>query len=318
MNILEKKLREIRTLAIAGHINPDGDCTGAVLALYHYVRRNFSDIEIRMYLEEPKDKLSYLEGFYEISHALHEGYAPDLFVCLDAADEGRLGFAKPLLESAKDSLCIDHHITNTRYAKDNHIETSASSTCEVLYGLFEKEKIDLKIAECLYTGIIHDTGVFKYSCTSPETMEIAADLMRKGIDFGGMIDEGYYKRSYLQTQILGRALLESVRFANGKCIFSAISQKTMNFFGVEGKDLEGIVSQLCNTDGIEVAIFLYETEPHVYKVSLRSRHIVDVSAIAKFFGGGGHIRAAGCTMVGTSHDIVNNISKKIFEEYKEL
>lgn len=318
MNILEKKLRESRTIAITGHVNPDGDCAGAVLALYHYVRQNFPDTEVRMYLEKPQEKLSYLEGFQEISHVLPEGYAPDLLICLDAADEERLGFVKPLLQSAISSLCIDHHITNAGYAEENHVETQASSTCEVLYGLFARERIDRRIAECLYTGIVHDTGVFKYSCTSPKTMEIAADLMRSGIDFGRIIDEGYYKRSYLQIQILGRALLESVRFAHGKCIFSVISQKTMHFFGVKGKDLDGIVSQLCNTEGIELALFLYETEPHVYKVSMRSRHIVDVSAIAKFFGGGGHVRAAGCTMMGTSHDIVNNISKKIFEEYGEL
>ena len=142
-------------------------------------------------------------------------------------------------------------------------------------------------------------------------MRAAADLMDKGIDFSGILDDTYYKKSYVQNQILGRALLESIMVLNGQCIISAIRQKDMVFYGVEPKDLDGIVSQLRNTKGVEVAIFIYETGNQEFKVSMRSNGIVDVSKIGAYFGGGGHVRAAGCTMQGTMHDVLNNLTKHI-------
>lgn len=197
---------------------------------------------------------------------------------------------------------------------ENIVPDQASSTCEVLFDQLEEEKVSREIAECLYTGIIHDTGVFKYSCTSAHTMEIAGKLMEKGIDFGAIIDNSFYKKTYIQNQILGRALLESITFFDGRCIFSAIRQSEMEFYGVTGADMDGIIDQLRLTDGVEVAIFLYETGPQEYKVSMRSQYLVDVSRIASFFGGGGHVKAAGCTMNGNIHDVINNLSLHIAKQ----
>src|SRR5699024_492363 len=156
-------------------------------------------------------------------------------------------------------------------------EAGASSTCEVLFGQMDEKYIDKSVAECLYTGIVHDTGVFKFSCTSPKTMEIAGRLMGKGVDFGNIIDDSFYRKTYIQNQILGRALLESITFLGGRCIFSAIRQNEMKFYGVDGKDMDGIIDQLRLTEGVEVAIFMYQTGASEYKVSLRSQNIVDVS-----------------------------------------
>ena len=115
-------------------------------------------------------------------------------------------------------------------------------------------------------GIAHDTGVFQYSCTSPETMEIAAELMRKGIDGSEIIEKTYYEKTYIQNQILGRALLESMLILDKRCIVSVVRQKEMEFFQAEAADLEGIVSQLRQTKGVEVAMFLHETAPQQFKV----------------------------------------------------
>ena len=169
-------------------------------------------------------------------------------------------------------------------------------------------------AEALYMGIVHDTGVFRHSCTSPETMEIAAKLMRKGIDCSKIINKTYYDKTYHQNQILGRALLESILLMDKKVIFSAVRQKEMNFYGVGPADLDGIVQVLMGTEGVEVAIFLYEISPQTYKVSLRSRDSVDVSTVASYFGGGGHVRAAGCMMQGSIYDVVNNLTLHIEEQ----
>ena len=135
--------------------------------------------------------------------------------------------------------------------------------------------------------------------------------MDKGIDFGSIIDNSFYKKTYIQNQILGRALLESITFFDGRCIFSAIRQNEMDFYGVDSKDMDGIIDQLRLTEGVEVAIFLYQSGAQEFKVSMRSQNHVDVSRIAAFFGGGGHVRAAGCTMSGSIHDVINNLSQHI-------
>ena len=142
-------------------------------------------------------------------------------------------------------------------------------------------------------------------------MGIAAKLMEKGVPFTRIIEESFYQKTYLQNQILGRALMESMLVCDGQVIVSVIRKKDMEFYGVDSRDLEGIVSQLRNTKGVEVAIFLYETAIQEYKVSMRSNGAVDVSKIAVYYNGGGHVKAAGCTMQGSIHDVINNLTGHI-------
>lgn len=158
---------------------------------------------------------------------------------------------------------------------------------------------------------MHDTGVFQYSCASPSTFRAAARLLEKGVDGPKLIQDTFYEKTYAQNQILGRALLESILFMDKRCIASYVTKKTMDFYGVGIKDMDGIVSQLRLTKGVEVAIFMYEVETNVYKVSLRSKDRIDVCKIAKYFGGGGHRKAAGLTMAGTYRDVINNLSERI-------
>ena len=142
-------------------------------------------------------------------------------------------------------------------------------------------------------------------------------LMEKGVAYTRILEETFYKKTYRQNQILGKALLESMRILDGRGIVSVVRRKEMTFFGVTSADLDGIVSQLRMTEGVEVAIFLYETGNLEYKVSLRSKKTVDVNEVASYFGGGGHVRAAGVTMKGTFHDIVNNLTLHIDHQLAE-
>ena len=147
-------------------------------------------------------------------------------------------------------------------------------------------------------------------------MRIAAALMEKGIAFSEIVDRSFYQKTYAQNQLMGRTLMESILLMEGKCIVGIVRQKELDFYGLSAEDLDGIVSQLRNTEGAEVAIFLYETAFQTFKVSLRSKSFVDVSKIAMVFGGGGHVRAAGCTMQGTPYDVINNISLYVEEQIK--
>lgn len=314
MNILET-LKDAQTVGITGHIRPDGDCVGSCMGLYNYLADNMPELDVSVYLEQPGEEFGYINKLEVIKNEPDSGKHFDVFIVLDCSSLDRIEPFVSCYENADKTICIDHHVSNQSFADINLIDGKASSTCEVLYRTLEDDKISKSTAECIYTGIIHDTGVFKYSATSAETMMIAGKMMEKGIDYSDIIDNSFYKKTYIQNQILGRALLESVLFYEGRCIFSLVTQNEMDFYGVTGKELGGIIEQLRLTEGVEVAIFLYETGENEYKVSMRSKKIIDVSRIAVSFGGGGHIRAAGFTAKGTVHNIINSIGAQIEEQY---
>lgn len=314
MNILET-LKDSRTVGITGHIRPDGDCVGSCMGLYNYLADNMPELDVAVYLEQPGVEFGYIDNLQQVKNEPDVGKHFDVFIVLDCSSLDRIEPFVSCYQNADKTICIDHHVSNESFADINLIDGKASSTCEVLYRTFEDDKISKSTAECIYTGIIHDTGVFKYSATSAETMMIAGKMMEKGIDYSDIIDNSFYKKTYIQNQILGRALLESILFYDGKCIFSLVTQNEMDFYGVTGKELGGIIEQLRLTDGVEVAIFLYEIGENEYKVSMRSKKIIDVSRIAVSFGGGGHIRAAGFTAKGTVHNIINSIGALIEEQY---
>ena len=316
MSRLIEMIETAETIAVLGHIHPDGDCVGSCLAVCNYIREQYPEKVVQVYLEKPPVKFNYLKYFDEICQDAHTGKTYDLCICLDSAALDRLGEFAAYLDSAQASICLDHHVTNSGYAQENFV-LEASSASEVVYGFLDLDKISKETAECIYTGILHDTNVFKNSNTTEHTMEVAGKMMSKGINFAKIIDESFYRKTYVQNLILGRALLESVVFLHGTCIFSVVRRRDMEFYGVESTDLDGIVDQMRITEGVEVAIFLYEIENHVFKVSMRSNNYVNVSKVAAYFGGGGHIRASGCTMNGSVHDVINYLSGQIEAQMKE-
>ena len=308
-------LREIaqgaKTILIAGHLRPDGDCVGAAAAAYLYLKKIYPEAQISAYVEKVPEVYRFLDPEHSIFvEKLPEGPV-DLFLSLDSSTKDRLGEAERLFDTAGRTACIDHHVSNLGYARENFVEAGSSSACEVLYELMEEELIDTRIAEAIYIGIIMDTGVFRYSNTSKKTMEIAGSLMEKGVPFWKYIDECFYQRTYTQTQLLGRTLLTSMRLMDGRVIVATVTRRMLEFYGAQTEDIEGIIDQLRVTKGVEVALLLQEIDDQQYKVSLRSNTFVDVSKIAVYFGGGGHVKAAGCTMRGSLHDVVNNITEHI-------
>lgn len=304
-------LADADTIAIAGHVRPDGDCVGSCLATYNYIKTYFPHMKVDLYLEPIPNIFKFLRRSEEIISEWPDDRSYDLFIAQDCGDASRLGNAAKYFETAKHTICVDHHVSNQNFAEHNYIFPDASSTCELIFQLIPYERIDKEIAECLYTGMVHDTGVFQYSCTSSRTMEIAGKLMDKGINFPKIVDETFFTKTYNQNRIMGLALVKSVLHENGKCISSVITREEMEAYDVLPKHLDGIVSQLRITKDVEVAIFLYELEPGEFKVSTRSKERVDLSTIAVRFGGGGHVRAAGFSMSGDPDEIVEAILAEV-------
>lgn len=311
-------VEEAGSIAIAGHIRPDGDCIGSCMALYQYIKKEYPNKKIQVYFENVPKSFRYLFEMKEMTIGFENLEQAELFFSVDCSDLERLGPAVELFEGASHTICIDHHISNEGYGELNYIVPSASSAAEVLFELLDENKINKNVATSIYLGIVHDSGVFKYSNVSRRTMEIAGILVEKGVETTSLIDNTFYHKTYIQNQILGRVLLESFLVLDGKGIVSCVTKKMMDFYDCVTSDLDGIVEQLRITDGVEVAVFLHELEPLVYKVSMRSKDVVDVNRIATQFGGGGHVKAAGCTMTGTFHDVVNSILELADLQMKEV
>lgn len=304
------EVKDAKTIGISGHVRPDGDCVGSCMGLYLYLKQELPQAQIDVYLEKPAKIFDCIDSIREIKTEINKETVYDVFIALDCNEE-RLGEAAELFRKAKKKINIDHHISNEGCGDVSVVEAQRSSTAELLYELLEPDRITEPVARALYIGVIHDTGVLRYSNTSPRTLQIAAELIKFGFDFSKLIEETFYEKTYVQSQIMGRAILESVRFMDNRCIVSVVSRRMMEFYQVSSKDLDGITNQLLAVQGVECAIFMYETGTLEYKVSMRSKGKVDVAAVAVKFGGGGHVRAAGCTMNGTCHDNINNLSIEI-------
>lgn len=298
---LEDYLDGVRTIAVSGHIRPDGDCIGSVLGIYNYIRTNYREIQIKAYLEPIPFDFEFLSGSDKLIRANRfDNTAFDLFICCDCGDLGRLGDSSVYFSNAKKTICIDHHETNGAFADVNYVFPEASSTCELVGQIIDRERIDKKTAECLYTGMVTDTGLFQYNCTHSSTMEFAGFLMDKEIDFSYIVDHVFFTKSIKQLQMLGVGITNSKTYLDGRIIASYVTADQMKKYDAAPKNMEGVVSTLRSVEGVELAFFMYPTEDGSYKVSSRaSTDRVDLSALALKYGGGGHKRAAGFSMDGT-------------------
>lgn len=308
---LSNVLKDANTIGITGHIRPDGDCVGSTMAMYMYLNKIFPEKSIDIFLEPIPDAYACINRLDEVRTDFStdvESY--DAFLVIDC-DSTRCGNAQVFFDNAKLKINVDHHISNPGCGDVNYIVPSASSASELVFDLIGEEGLDDDIALAIYLGMIHDCGVFQYSNTSSKTLENAAKLIKYNFDFSKIIEETFYQKTYLQNQLLAKAITGSKLILDGHAIYSVLSRETLDEFGAKSSDMDGIVNQLRNTKGVDCAIFMYELEAGGYKISMRSNEKVNVSAISKEFGGGGHVRAAGVTMEGTAEEIVSKLSALI-------
>ena len=310
MNEFLKMIEEANTIAILGHIRPDGDCVGSCLGLYNYILENYDNKHVDVYLQQIPSKFNFLKGADKIKHEVTDTIY-ELGISLDCGDTDRHGEFASVFSNSQKKACIDHHRSNKGFGDYFYCNAEGSSTAEAICEHICMDKISSNVAEALYLGIVHDTGVFKYPSTVERTMQLAGKLISKGARSQYIIDETFYKVSYRQNLLTGEAVLNSKLHFDGKVISTCVTLDMFKEFGATKEDTEGIVDRLRVTDGVEVAVFVYQLTKDSYKFSLRSINYVDVSTIAVSFGGGGHYRAAGFEFKGVLDDAMNKVLSMI-------
>ncbi|MCH5160492.1 MAG: bifunctional oligoribonuclease/PAP phosphatase NrnA [Clostridiales bacterium] len=302
-------INSAKTVLVCGHVRPDGDCVSSALAMKALCEKLGKQVDAVCDLDNDKpDNLSHLRGFEQFGTASLEYY--DLFIAVDCATAKRLGRFKQYLDDAAFSVNIDHHPTNERYGKINHIEPDASSTCAIIFGLFEQSGlIDKDIATALYTGLSTDTGHFMHSNTDSKVFGIAEKLTEYGLDVGSINNSLYCSKSYSRVKLTARVLDSIKLYGDGEIALMTITQKDLKSCGCKSDDTEGLIDYASSIRGVKIAIAICEqVGGGQFRVSLRSKS-ADVAAVAQTFGGGGHKLAAGCIIFGAK----DFVEKKIVE-----
>ncbi|MBQ8986480.1 MAG: DHH family phosphoesterase, partial [Lachnospiraceae bacterium] len=292
------------------------DCSCSSDALY--LRKCLPKAQVDVYLETlPAEREKNIPGADTILHTVPEDEARyDAFILLDSVP-GRTGDAEKLYQEAALTINIDHHISNPGSGDVNYIDAAASSASELVFNVIDHDAIDKEIAQALYVGMVTDTGVFQYSSTGESTMRAAGHLMSYGFDFTAVIREVFFERTALQAKMLGEAFVRAELSMNGKCMFSILDKALLDRYDATRQDLDGISAQLALTKGIDCAVFLHEDAPGVWRASMRSVKIVNVAALASRFQGGGHIRAAGCTITSDLEEAVRLLKYDIALQRKD-
>ncbi len=310
---IQQVFLKYNSFVIAGHTNPDGDAVGASFALGTALSNMGK--EVRVVLETYSPKLEIIPG----KHLLYTGpvreLAPEVFVCLDCADEDRIGGGLNfMLVRTAVTVCVDHHETNRGFAMFNYLDGDASSTSEMVYRLLEGLiRVDKDIASALYAGLVYDTGGFRFSAVGRDTLNVTSRLMATGIPFTDIYNEILHIRSFSAVKILGRVIGESRTRMDGRIIVAAVTNEMVKECGASSYDLDGVVEFLLNTKNVELACLIYERQNGELKVSLRSRGH-NVSRIAATFGGGGHKTAAGCNMYCGIEDAAGRVTSLLEQE----
>lgn len=309
-----EKILESKNIFIASHVQPDGDNIGSILALGLALKKIGKKIYILKSDSVPSDYL-FLPNV-DVIRDYDDELEIDLLITLDSSDENRLGKNKVLLERAKFIINIDHHISNTNFGHINIVDSSAAATGELVYKIVKKMdiSIDKDIGTCIYTAISSDTGSFMYDNTTSETHEIISELLSLGIDKSNININLYQNRSIERTMLFIKSLETLNLYFDNKVAVVKVTRNMLEDSGAKMEDTEGVVSFMREIAPVEIAILLKEFNENEIKVSMRSKRFVDVAAICDTFGGGGHIRAAGCTInfsMDYSEELILNEIKKV-------
>lgn len=285
---------------ILTHKSPDGDTLGCGFGLCYFLR-DMGKLANVVNSDGFPDRYDFMYVDYE-----PQDFEPEYIIAVDIADPSLMGSG--LLQYQPEGvvdLCIDHHFSNKHFAKLSHVEGSTAAAAQILYSIFKQSgrRISDLIAKCLYTGIATDTGCFKYENTTPETHIAAAELMAYDIDHANI------NRRMFDVKSKGRLMIEQIvtsgmeYFLEDRCAMISITTELMESCGVEQAEFDGLASIPLSAEGVVLGITVKQRHENVFKISVRTTDEMDASEFCSYFGGGGHIRAAGCEIQGTLEEV---------------
>ncbi|MBR9847594.1 MAG: bifunctional oligoribonuclease/PAP phosphatase NrnA [Algicola sp.] len=329
INSIKTLLSTPKAIVIIPHKNPDGDAIGSSLGLYHYLKRHNHNVIIIAPNDYP-DFLKWMPDEAEILKYDHKKedcdaiiYNAELIFTLDFNSLGRIGDMETIVsQSEAIKIMIDHHQQPDDYATYTYSDVSMSSTCEMVFNFIDMlndlDKIDSDIATCLYTGIMTDTGSFRFPSTTSTTHTIVGQLIEKGADNSEIHNQIYDTNSYARLQLLGRALSNLKVIPEYRTAYITLSQEELNAFDFKKGDTEGFVNYGLSLKGIIfAAIFIESHQDDIIKISLRSKGDFSVNELSRaHFSGGGHTNAAGGRSELSLSDTVDKFIS-ILPQYKK-
>ena len=311
-----KEIKKANSIAILTHESPDGDAVSSSLSMMHAIAQLGKNADI-IIPEFPKD-FDFLPGADKIKKESDKKQY-DLAISVDCSDLKRLVGSEEYFETAKETIQIDHHSINAMFADLNYVDPVAPACCQILIGMFEYFGIEInkELGTCILTGIITDTGGFQYSGVTPETLEFAAEILRKGVNISKICQQVLRNKSKANCE-LTKLLYDRMEFLeDGKIAISYITIEDNKKVNTQPGDDEGLVEIERDIEGVEVAVLLKEKEgKNGFKISLRSKENVNVSDVCFLLGGGGHPRAAGCFISGDLEQAKEKILKAIKQEMR--
>ncbi|MGI6733204.1 MAG: DHH family phosphoesterase [Anaerovoracaceae bacterium] len=309
-------LKNANSVLIFPHMQMDGDTLGSSVALCSALRKQGKKADVLIEDEIPGN-LRFLDKGYCTSE--FHGTEVDVCIALDCSDWMRLEKRQDAFKRGKHTALLDHHTTSQPFTEYWYVDTEASSTGEILFLLLKEMEVvlDTEIAEAIYTAILTDTGSFLYSNTSAATHMTVAELFKTGMDHNIIAVEIYQRKRIEKVKLFNAILSTMEPIREGKANLAVMTSQMLKETGAFPAETEGLVEELRNIDGVEISAFLREEEGRV-RVTMRAKTNADVSKIATKFGGGGHTKAAGCTIPGTIEEVKPLIVEAIIEQLDSL
>lgn len=308
LNSLADRLFSEKSVALICHIHPDGDTIGSAVALRFMLATR--GVKADIYSDEPVPaKFAFLSGAESVRTDDIDESAYSAFAAIDCADISRMGkYADVFLRTSLVTYSIDHHISNGFFARKNYVVDKAANA-ENIYELAVAAGVFVspETADALATGIMTDTGNFHHKNVTPSTLKITADLVEKGADLNKIYFNCFASQSKERAKLFGMTMEKIRYFADGKIAVISVHKSNLEASGAKTEDTEGFIDFVMGIKGVEIGIAVMETDKNIYKISLRSVSS-DVNAVAKNFGGGGHILASGCKICGEYEEVVDRIT----------
>lgn len=308
---LSSKLLNEKSVAIICHVRPDGDTLGSAFALSAALKSLGINAVVACDDLLPS-RFLFLNDIKELKNNIDGEFSA--LIAIDCADITRLGNFETIFLKHKNTYNIDHHVSNTRYAKINYVVDSASN-CENVLAILKEMKVEVTedIANLLMLGIITDTGCFRHKNVQSETLYSAADLKEFGADINTIYYHTFSKQSKQRAALFGKVMSKIRYFLDDRLAVATVTMEDIAQCSASPSDTEGFIDFLTGIEGVEVSVCILETENNKYKISFRSK-TADVGAVAAMFGGGGHVLASGCQLFGDYEDVVDRVRFAVSRE----